>query len=157
VTDDFQRKNPKEACGRALMQAICQRLKDPNGRIRAEDLVVTTASIVGELCIDAAGIFPSRTHEYPPGHRVFSDITNKVIDGDNVKHTFDTIPSESVVGILRDRLPAAGYHATDFPDRLEAIYKHFAANFGTPEAQAGGVPFSVPEAHRPRVLPWQVA
>jgi hypothetical protein len=50
-----------------------------------------------------------------------------------------------------------GYRAEDFPDRVEAIYKHFAANFGAPEARAGGVPFSVPDPHRPRVVPWQVS
>jgi hypothetical protein len=156
MTTDFRRTNPKETCGKALMQAICKQLKDPAGRIRAEDLIVTIASITGELCIDAAGIFPSRTHEYPPGQRVFSDITNKVIDGDNVNDTLTTLPSESVVGILRDRLLAHGYEAKDFPDRVEAIYKFFAANFGAPEARAG-VPLSVSIEHRPRVLPMQVA
>lgn len=104
MTSDFRRTNPKEACGKALVKAICEKLKEPDGRIRAEDLVVTLASITGELCIDAAGLFSSRGHGWNPGQRIFSDLTNKVIDGDDVNDTLATIPAESVVGILRNRL-----------------------------------------------------
>jgi hypothetical protein len=148
VTGDFQRRNPKEACGKALMQAVCEKLKDPAGRIRAEDLITTIASITGELCIDADGVFSSRNHPMRPGRPVFNDGVNKVICGDLAD--LDAMPSESVVGILRDRLCTAGYTKDEFPHLGPDVFAYFAANFGKPELQ-NKAPVSVPAEHFPRV------
>ena len=131
MTAEFRRANPKEACGKALVKAISGKLKDPAGRIMAEDLITTLASITGELSIDADGVFSSRHHPLRPGFLTLSDGVNKVICGDTTD--LDAMPSESVVGILRDRLCAAGYTKDEFPELGPAVFEYFAANFAKPE------------------------
>jgi hypothetical protein len=60
------------------------------------------------------------------------------------------MPSESVVGILRDRLVAAGYKKKEFPELGPAVFAYFAAN--ALEKDLGNrVPLSVPAEHHPRV------
>jgi hypothetical protein len=148
------RSDPVETCGRSLYQALVEGLK-VDGRVRAEDLITTAASIVGESCITASGNFNPRKHEFVPGSRVFSDKVNELFSGDMPDATIDTVPAESVVCTLRDRLIAGGYAKSDFPS-LKMIFEHFAANIGKKE-DWGKVPLAVPEQNQPFVLPLRVA
>lgn len=143
-----------EACGRTLYQALVEGLK-VDGRVRAEDLITTAASIAGESCIAVAGNFNPRKHEFVPGSRVFSDKVNELFSGDMPDATINALPANSVVGILRDKLTAAGYDKSDFPS-LKMIFEHFAANIGQ-QSDWGKVPLSVPEQNHPFVLPLRVA
>src|SRR5260370_31095404 len=65
------------------------------------------------------------------------------------------VPAESIVGILRDKVLAAGYTKSDLPS-LKSIFEHFAADIGKP-SDWGKVPLSVAADNRPLVLPLRVA
>lgn len=123
-----------------------------NGRIRVEDLISGAAAIVGEASIDAAGDFNSRSHEFVPGERVFSTKANDLISGDK---DFDEAPSDSVVGILRNKLTNCGFTKADFPI-LKDIFTDFAANVGKQE-DWGKVPLSVPIGNHPFIMPLRAA
>jgi hypothetical protein len=143
-----------DACAQSLLQALIEGVK-VDGRVRAEDLIAAAASIASESCIDAAGSFNPRKHEFVPGSRVFSDRVNEIFTGDVPDATLDQLPASSVVGILRDRLIAGGYAKSDFPS-LRMIFEHFAANIGN-ESDWGKVPLAVPDENQPFLLPLRVA
>jgi hypothetical protein len=119
-----------EKCADALFVVLTDNLKK-DGRIRAEDVIAAAASITGERCIEAAGNFNSRKHNFVPGSRVFSDKVNELISGDSAGNDLDAVPAESIIGILRDRLLPSGYAKSDFSP-LTVIFEHFAANVGRP-------------------------
>src|ERR1043166_1514671 len=87
-----------------LVEFILNMLRDKNGRIRVEDAISAAATIVGERCIDAAGDFPLRDHQFSPGSRVFSTNANELICGDVYEGGVSQVPGDSVVGLLRARL-----------------------------------------------------
>jgi hypothetical protein len=143
----------EETSAQALFQALAGKL-NKDGRIRAEDLITAAVSVTAELCIEAAGDFNPRKHRFIPGSRVFSDKVNQLLSGDSAEE-IDAVPAQSVIGMLRDQLLIAGYSRSDFPS-IRAMLKHFAANV----AQAsdwGKLPWSVPEANKPFILPLRVA
>jgi hypothetical protein len=142
-----------EKCADALFVVLTDNLKK-DGRIRAEDVIAAAASITGERCIEAAGNFNPRKHNFVPGSRVFSDKVNELISGDSAGNDLDAVPAESIIGILRDRLLPSGYAKSDFSP-LTVIFEHFAANVGRP-SEWGRVPISVPEGNRPFILPLRV-
>jgi hypothetical protein len=143
-----------DKCAHSLFQALVEGLK-VNGRVRAEDLITAAASIVGETCIATTGNYDPRKHNFVPGSRVFSDKVNELFSGDVADVTIDTIPAISIVGVLRDRLIAAGYDKSDFPS-LKMIFEHFAANIGKP-SDWGKVPLAVPDDNQPFILPLRIA
>lgn len=151
---DKSAPEPIEKCSDALFQFLADGLKK-DGRIRAEDIITAAASITGELCIEVAGNFNPRKHSLVPGSRVFSDKVNELFAGDSAEVRVDGLPSESIVGTLRDKLLESGYAASDFPE-LKTIFEHFVANIGK-ASDWGRVPLSVPEGNRPFILPLQVA
>ena len=142
----------EETCAHALFVVLAKGLQK-NGRIRAEDLITSAASITAELCIEAAGDFNPRKHQFIPGSRVFSTKVNELFSGDT--DDIEIIPAASVVGTLRDRLLQAEYCKSDFPP-LGEIFKRFAASVGS-SSDWGKVPWSVPEENKPFVLPLRVA
>lgn len=144
----------EETCAQNLYEILAQGLKK-DGRIRAEDLITAAASIVAELCIEAAGEIDPRKHQFVPGSRVFSDRVNELFCGKSAEQTIVTAPAESIVGLLRDNVVPAGYNESDFPS-LKAVFEHFAANIGN-KADWGTVPLSVPEENKPFVLPLRLA
>lgn len=154
----WKKKSPhvaaEERCAHALYEKLAEGLREKDsGRIRAEDIIAAAASIVAELCIVAAGDFNPRKHEMTPGMRVFSTKVNELFAGD--KQGIETVPSESIVGIVRDKLLVAGYDKGDFPP-LTPLFQRFAANVGKHDVW-GKVAWSVPEANYPRILPLRVA
>jgi len=78
------------------------------GGVRAEDMITAAASITGELCIETAGDFNPRKHQFVPGSRVFSDKVNELIFGDDPEAAIDAIPAAFIVGLLRNRLHGSG-------------------------------------------------
>jgi hypothetical protein len=124
------------------------------GRVRAEDLLTAAASIAGERCIEAAGDLNPRKHQLAPGSRMFSDKINKLFCGDSLPVSLDTVPAESIVGVLRDKLLLTGYGEADFPS-FEMLIEHFVANIGK-KSDWGKVPLAVPEENQPSILPLQV-
>jgi len=144
----------EEACARALFHALANGLRK-DGRIRAEGIISAAASITGELCIAAAGNFNPREHEFVPGQRIFSDRVNELFSGDSADEGLEAVPSDSIVGMLSDKLLQNGYNAGDFPS-LKAVFEDFAGNIGK-ASDWGEVPLSVPDANRPFILPLQVA
>jgi hypothetical protein len=142
-----------EKCGKALFHVLADGLKRGD-RIRTEDLITAAASITGERCIEAAGDFSPRKHKFAPGSRVFSDKVNELLAG-NSSDGVEAVPAESVVGVLRDKVLAAGYAESDLPS-LKLIFERFAANVGK-TSDWGKVPLSVPDGNRPLILPLQVA
>lgn len=151
-----KRDNGKLAgeCGHSLFQSLVEGLKAQGG-VRAEDLIAAAASITGECCIEAAGDFNPRKHEFIPGSRVFSDKVNLLFSGDRPETSVEAAPLTSIVGMLRDRLTVGGYDKNDFPS-LKMIFEHFAANIGK-ESDWGKVPLAVPDENVPGILPLRVA
>ena len=140
-----------ERCADELYGRLCKAV-EVQGRIRVEDLISTTASIVGEATIAAAGDFDPRQHKMAPGAWVFSDNVNRLICGDRA---LAEAPADSIAGLLRDRLLHCGFNPKDFPV-LEDVYRHFAAHVGD-KADWGKVPLSVPQANLPSLMPLQAA
>ena len=134
-----------------LYEYLCEAVKK-DGRIRVEDLITAVASVIAELCIETAGHFNPRQHQFVPGSRVFSTQVNKIFCGDQ---NLESAPKGTIVGMLRDRLLAAGYNLSDFP-ALETVFSYYAANIGK-ASDWGKVPLSIPPDNYPFVLPLQVA
>ena len=137
-----------------LVDLVLSALRDRDGRIRAEDAISAAATIVGERCIDAAGDFPLRGHELPPGSRAFSTRANELISGDVSEGGVRQIPADSIVGVLRARLDSRLYADSEFPDLWE-VFRQYAARIGD-AADWGKVPLSVPENHLPFIPPLRV-
>ncbi|MES1196044.1 MAG: hypothetical protein ABUL58_03780, partial [Steroidobacter sp.] len=104
-----------------------------------------------EAIIAAGGDFDPRQHAYPPGSRVFSTSANRLICDDK---EFEEASPESVVGILRIKLNAAGFVKADFPV-LKDVFQYFASNIGKSE-EWGKVPLSIATDHHPFLIPLRV-
>jgi hypothetical protein len=136
----------------SLVEYLLKVLTDKDGRIRAEDAISGAATIVAERCIDAAGNFDLRNHNYHPGSRVFSETANTLFSGDT--DNLDDAPSNSIVGMLRSKLDPQAYTKESFP-ALSSVFKGFASRAGDPK-DWGKVPLSVPEENQPFMLPLKV-
>lgn len=137
----------------AIVAFLVEGLKDPDGRVRVEELLSAAAAIVGERCIEAAGDFDARNHAFTPGSRVFSDNVNELLCGEVANAA--AAPADSVIGVLRDRIAGSGYELKDFPS-LEEIFRSFAAGIGD-AADWGRVPLTVPDENRPFLMPLRAA
>jgi hypothetical protein len=146
--------NPESLAADRIVDLLIAGLKDPDGRVHAEDLISAAAAIVGERCIEAAGDFDARQHDLPPGSHVFSDAVNDLLAGD-VSTNLDDLPRTSVFGTLRDELLPNGYTRFEFP-KVEDVFKAFAAGIGKPE-DWGWVPLSVSQDNRPFLQPLRAA
>lgn len=142
---------PIETCAQALYEVLTKALTQ-NGRIHVEDLISAAAAIVGETCIETAGDFNPRNHEFAPGGRVFSTKANDLISGDT---DFDEAPADSIIGILKEKLTSCGFTKSDFPV-LKDVFTYFAANVGKVE-DWGKVPLSVPKDNHPLIKPLRAA
>jgi hypothetical protein len=145
----------EQTLAKNLVQFLIGWLKDPNGRVRSEELISAAATIVGERCIEAAADLNPRHHNFTPGSRVFSDRVNELLAGNVSSDNLGDVPSASVIGMLRDKLVGQGYQEADFPP-LSAVFQGFAARIGHP-SDWGRVPLSVPAENLPVFLPLQVA
>jgi hypothetical protein len=145
-----KRKDPVETCADALYTAL-KGVVTQGGRIRVEDLISTSAAVVGEAAIAEAGDLDPRRHNLVPGSRVFSTNVNRILCDDK---SFSEAPPDSIVGTLREKLIGCGFTHTDFPV-LNDVFKYFAANIGKKE-DWGKVPLSVPQQHYPFLLPLRV-
>ena len=81
----WKKKSPdsgtlEKAAAHQLYEYLCAFTKK-DGRIRVEDLITAVSSVVGELCIGAAGDFNPRKHQFVPGSRVFSEKVNELFSG----------------------------------------------------------------------------
>lgn len=151
--DGFRRRGAEGKTRRLVEDLagwVLQSLRDDVG-VRVEDAVSGSATIVGERCIDLAGEYPLRDHEFVPGSRVFSDRVNEILCGCGAKDGWDALPGDSVFGLLRDGLDGQAYPPHLFPPLTELI-AGYASRIGE-ESDWGRVPLSVPEDHHPLVLP----
>jgi hypothetical protein len=139
---------------RRLANFVVKSLTEKNGRVHAEDTISLAATIVGERCIDAAGDFKLREHNFVPGSRVFSDRINQILSGDIASAKWSDLPRDSVFGTLKSSLDPKAYQEWAFPE-ISGIFKGFAAGIGKKE-DWGRVPLSVPTANCPILLPLQV-
>jgi hypothetical protein len=128
-----------------------------NGRkaIAAKEALAAMAAVVGERCIEAAGEFPVRGHEFFPGQRVFSDKINTLLAGSINKDTIAEIPAETVFGTIRDQLAGSRFQQNHYPS-LGEIFGGFAHRIGKPE-DWGKVPLSLRPEYWPEKLPLRVA
>lgn len=149
---DLFRRKPADDFGMRgeLVQIVFDRVSDRQNRIRCEDAICGAATIVGERCIDAAGDYPLRDHEFAPGARVFSDKVNQLLCGDQADVGLDQLPADSVYGRLRASL-ADAYQAQHFPT-LHSVFSGFAAGVGMPQ-DWGKVPVTVVPAYQPSLVP----
>ena len=159
--DLFRKRTAKSALEPAdtvlrqqLVELVMGMLREPHGRIRAEDAISAAATIVGERCIDVAGDFPLRDHEMAPASRVFSTRANEVICGDVIEGSVSQSPKDSIAGILLSRLDPKVYTDAHFP-ALAEIFKQYAAHVGSRD-DWGKVPLSVGDDHLPFLPPLRV-
>jgi len=156
LLDLFGKKEPDDFEMRArLVELVMKRLTERGNRIRAENAICAAAAIVGERCIDAAGDFPLRDHNLPPGQRVFSDRANQLLCGDIPDAAIDNLPPQSVYGILRAGLSTDAYPTAQFPT-LVSVFAGFAAGIGNPQ-DWGKVPVTVLPRNHPTTIPLQFA
>lgn len=136
-----------------LVQFVIKCLQDNSNRVRAEDAICLISTIVAERCIDAAGDYDLRNHEFIPGSRVFSDKINNILCGNYTEDDISLLSRESVFGMIRDNLKDY-YAIQDFP-KLSKIFQYFANMLGD-EKDWGKVPLSIPEDNYPILLPLRV-
>ncbi len=135
----------------AVRDAALARVEDQRG-VRVEDYLAVLAAVTGEAAIVASGVVDIEDNELVPGSAVFGDAINEILTGDATE--LADVPASTVVGVLRDLL-VPGVVAAGAFGSLEDRYRHVAATVG--EARWGDVTLTVPEDHRPTVLPLQVA
>jgi len=160
LLDAFRKKNEEPSAAAeeskrvldSMVQLVWGYLKDERG-VRVEDAISLAATIVGERVIDAAGNFDMRAHDFPPGHRVFSDIVNTLLIGDvDASGDKPIVPTpDSVIGTL--------YGIPEFPadshPPLRQVFESFASRLHE-DGGWGKAPLSVPQGHLPFRLPLQV-
>ncbi len=144
----------ESAAGKALFNAVCGKMRDPAGRIRAEDLLTALASVTGELCLDSLMKTSLRQLSVNPGTLILGDHANATICGDVLD--VSKAPADSVVGILRDRLSPIGYSLAEFPDLKREVFEFFAANCGRKELR-NRAPLSIPPEGHPTVHSMAIA
>ena len=137
----------------ALSELYEARVKDAEGRIRAEDLLSAAAAVCGEACVAAAGEIDPQHHGLVPGSAVLSDRVNAILVADAPDWSGAAL---SVFGIVRGGALAQGYAESDFPPIDEPIRMYVSA-LGGGRVPWGFVPLSVPEEHRPLVQPLRQA
>jgi hypothetical protein len=155
--DRFRQKTPPTTDAdlrERLSHLVLDLLRDQDGRIRVEDALSASSTIVAERCIDLAGDFSLRDHDLIPGSRAFSTRANDLICGDVTEGGHDQIPKDSIIGTLYSRLDPGTYSASDFPD-LADVFRQYAARVGDP-ADWGKVPLSVAAEHHPFIPPLQI-
>ena len=145
----------EQQIARELQSSVLALSKEDDGSVRPVEAISAMASIVGERCIDAAGEYKIRSHPFVVGQRVFSDVVNELLCGNNPTLQLNSFPSESVFGLIRDQLVGSAYE-NQFPDFEKDVVEGFAARIGKPE-DWGKVPLSLPEDYRPQRLPLRVA
>jgi hypothetical protein len=142
-----QVRGAAEGLARAALASVQDQA---TGRVRAEDYVAVLAAVTGEAALVSGLRFDIEASPLTPGSAVFGPGINEILSGDSA----DTIDPDSVVAILRRELIPATAAEDVFPDLL-ALYRDVAANVG--RAAWGTVATTVDEAHRPGVVPLQVA
>lgn len=158
-------KNPaldsELAAGKALAEHLMNGLRDPDGRVRVEDLIAGTATIVGEQCIGAAGDIDPRQHSLVPGSRVLSDAVNELLVGNVTSDRWGDYPLTSVCGALKMILTTKGGYAESDLCSMPELFAGFASKVAQGGADAtsewGKVPLSIDAAHHPRFLPLRLA
>lgn len=135
----------------ALRDVALSRVQDERG-VRVEDYLTVLAAATGEAAVVASGLFDIEDNDMAPGSGVFGDAINEVLTGDATE--LGQVPASSVVGVLRDHLVPGVVGADGFPPIVD-LYRHVAETVGS--ARWGDVELTVPEDHRPTVLPLQVA
>ena len=138
---------------RELVDYLIAGLKDSQG-VHVEDLISAAAAIVGERCIEAAGDFSARRHQFTPGSPVFSDAVNELLAG-NVSTNIADVPPDSVFGRMRDHLTRNGYDVSEFPD-IAGVFRSFADGVGK-GLEWGWVPLTLSTDNRPFRMPLRVA
>ena len=132
-------------------------LRDPEGRIRVEDLLTAAAAVCGEACITAAGEFDPEDHQFSPGAAVLSDRINGILCLDASDWP---AAGDSVFGIVYRGSLEGGYESAQFP-RLADVFRGFVASLGGGNEDAverwGFVALSVPEDHWPQIAPLRLA
>lgn len=143
-----------EQCGLVLVDLLAEGLKEVNESVRPEDLISAAAAILAMRCIEHAGDYDPRQHDFVPGQRVFSEQVNVLLVGEGAPSTITNAAPRSVFGMLFRRIRENGYPAEVFPS-LSGIFESFAAKLGNPE-DWGRAPLSVGERHLPSVMPIQM-
>lgn len=135
----------------AVRDAALQLVQDERG-VRVEDYVTVLAAAAGEATLVDADLFDIEANDLTPGAGVFGDAINVVLTGDGSEA--GGIPTTSTVGVLVDQLVPDVVALAAF-DGIEARYAQVAAAAGS--LPWGEVAVSVPDDHRPWVLPLRVA
>ncbi len=135
----------------AVRDAALGLVQDERG-VRVEDYLTVLAAAAGEATLVDAGLFDIEANDLTPGAGVFGDAINVVLTGDRTAD--DELPATSTVGVLVDQLVPDVVGLDAFAG-IEARYAQVAAAAGS--LPWGEVAVSVPDDHRPWVLPLRVA
>ncbi|MFY0631563.1 MAG: hypothetical protein JXR05_14390 [Flavobacteriaceae bacterium] len=146
---DFLNSKPSdEKLIKKLMNFVYNSVQSEKG-VRVEDALCLISTIVAERCIKLANNFSIYEHDFEPGSAVFSDQVNEILAGPIFTENWEDLPNESVFGKIRVRLEAK-FQIKDFPS-LKSVFENYPKNIGEPEW--GNLDLSIPEEHRPFLLP----
>lgn len=148
----MQEKTPEILAGMVIAEYFLESLKEGD-RVRVEDFISAAAAVVGERCMEAAADFDPRDHTFVVGARVFSTRVNELFCGD--ASDLNDVPSDTIVGRLRDLVVGNGFEVAHFP-QLQSVFETLPSKINGPEDVFGFAPLSVPEEHRPFNPPLQV-
>jgi len=148
-------KTEDERLARKVKDVVLEYCRQGRGAVPAKEAVAAMAVVVGERCIEAAGEYSVRGHEFVPGQRVFSDKINMLLAGDINTDELTELPGNSVFGTIRDQLAGSRFQRNHFP-RISEVFKSFASRIGK-EEDWGKVPLSLHTQYWPEKLPLRVA
>ena len=140
------------AAVRSVQDYAIALVKGDDQRVRAEDLLAVLAAATGEATLVDSGSIDIEGTDLIPGQGIFGPAINRVLSGDG------TTPAEpellTVVGIMHSQLVPALVPEAAFPS-VERLYRHVAEHVGA--SPWGTVAVTVPEAHRPHIIPIKCA
>lgn len=147
-----ENRNNFTAAIRSVQSHAMELVRDDDQRVRVEDYVAVLAAATGEAALVDSGCIDIEHTELIPGQGIFGEAINRVLSGDRTELA-DPDPM-TVIGILRGHLVPEVLPDEAFGSILR-LYEHVAESVGA--SPWGSVVVSVPEVHRPRILPLRSA
>lgn len=150
--------NQSITLGRLLCDEIIKGLTDPNGRVRAEEVISAAATLIGEQCFLRARELETTKIFSKPGLAVFSEEVNELLVGETDAHaSWIDYPPNSVCGFIRPILvrPNA-YDLSDLCPMVD-VFQYFAKQISSGQVKLGTIPLSIPVDHHPHFPALKVA
>ena len=151
IFDFLNFKPSDEKLAKKLVEFVYDSVETEKG-VRVEDAICVIATIVAERCIEVTNEFSINNHEFEPGTAVFSEKMNDTLVGPIATENWNQLPKTAVFARIKTRINAH-FSKTSYPS-LTGIFESYANNIG--ETEWGNLNLSIPEDHKPFLLPLRV-